>query len=359
PIRPSAYPPIHPTRYLPPMPTPNSTQKPSWIREAGEIDELLKPGARIVLTTHVNADGDGTGSEVAMWHMLKARGAQPVIANPTPFPERYKWLLEGADGADKTPKAIKEIQRADLILVLDISDIGRLGHLAEAVEARGVPVACIDHHVSEGRLPPGPKVIDATACATGELIFEFAAIMGFNITPEVARALYVAILTDTGGFRFSNTSHRALRVASELIEAGAQPAAIYRDVFASEPVGKVRLLAEVLQTLVHEPEVGLAWITVPPGALERHSLDAEHLEGVVELPRSIAGVRLALLFREIANGRVKVSFRSKGGVDVAEMAARFGGGGHRNAAGASLQLSMAHAQTEVLAVARTILANAG
>src|SRR5690606_2127191 len=143
-----------------------------------------------------------------------------------------------------------------------------------------------------------------------------------------ARALYVALVTDTGGFRFSNTSPRTLRIAAELLEAGIDPDSVYVDVYANAPEGRPRLFAEALQTLVVEPEHGLAWVTVPPGAVERHGVTADDLDGVVEFPRSIAGVRLALLFREIHQGRVKVSLRSVGKVDVAAFAKQFGGGGH-------------------------------
>ena len=135
---------------------------------------------------------------------------------------------------------------------------------------------------------------------------------GWTLTEEAARGLYVAILTDTGGFRFSNTRPRTLRVAAELLEVGVDPEQIYLEVYARAPEGRPRLFAEALQTLVVEPEYGLAWVTVPPGAIERLGVSSDDLEGVVEFPRSIEGVRMALLFREVSQGRVKVSLRSVG-----------------------------------------------
>ena len=125
--------------------------------------------------------------------------------------------------------------------------------------------------------------------------------------------------------------------------------------YASSPEGKVRLTAEVLQTLVVEPDVGLAWVTVPPDALARHATTVDDLDGIVEYPRQIAGVRLALLFRQLANGRIKVSFRSLGNVDAAEIAQGFGGGGHRKAAGASAAGSLADVQQQVLEAVRRYL----
>ncbi len=320
---------------------------------AKEVAAVFKAGSRVALTTHVNADGDGLGSEVGLWHLLAARGVRASITNPTPIPERFAFLIP--DGADQSDRAAKEIERADAVVVLDISDLGRIGDLGSAVQARRVPVACIDHHVSPGTLPPGPRLVAPEATATAELVFDLATTLGWPITADAARALYVGILTDTGGFRFSNTSPRALRVAGALLEGGVDPESIYEAVYASAPEGRIRLTAEVLQTLVVEGDVGLAWVTVPPGALERFAATADDLDGIVEFPRSIAGVRLALLFRQIANGRIKVSFRSMGAVDVAALAQQFGGGGHKKAAGASLDVSLAEAQQRVLDAARRVL----
>jgi bifunctional oligoribonuclease and PAP phosphatase NrnA len=319
----------------------------------------LQPGRRVCLTTHVNPDGDGLGSEVALAHLLRAQGIEAIITNATPTPPRFSFLFSDLPGVDRTAEAIREIRRADLIVVLDISDLTRLGMLIEAVRERGVPVACVDHHVSSGVLPPGPRYVDPDAAATGELIFELAVGNGWPVTLAVARALYVAILTDTGGFRFSNTRPRTLRIAAELLEKGVDPEEIYLEVYARAPEGRPRLLAEALQTLVVEPEYGLAWVTVPPGSIERHGVSSDDLDGVVEFPRSIEGVRMALLFREIAQGRVKVSLRSVGDVDVAAFAKAYGGGGHTKAAGLSLQGSLAEVQSTVLRAAREYLGRNG
>ncbi|MEZ4585212.1 MAG: bifunctional oligoribonuclease/PAP phosphatase NrnA [Gemmatimonadales bacterium] len=326
---------------------------------AEELAALLTPGRRVCLTTHVNPDGDGIGSEVALACILGSLGVDVVITNPTPTPPRFRFLFESHPGLDRTDQAIKELRRADAIVVLDISDLSRLGMLAEAVAERGVPVGCVDHHVSPGTLPEGPRYVDPSAAATGELIYEIALANEWPLTREVARAAYIAILTDTGGFRFSNTHPRTLRVAAELLDEGIDPERIYLDVYAGAPEGRVRLLAEALQTLVVEPENGLAWVTVPPGAIERHRVGTDDLDGVVEHARSIEGVRMALLFREIAQGRIKVSLRSVGDVDVATFAKGFGGGGHTKAAGLSVAGSLSAAQTEVLEAARRYLRSNG
>ncbi len=320
------------------------------------VAAVLRKAKRITMTTHVNADGDGVGSEIAMVHLLKALGKDVRIANPTPVPPRYQFLVEPVRQHERTADAVAALRDADCFLVLDIADLGRLGSLAETIRSRAQVTPCIDHHLSAGTLPEGPRLVDSTAAATAELIYDLAAVLGWPLNTEAARALYVGLLTDTGGFRYANASPRALRVAASLLEHGLDPEGIYEQVYATAPVGRLRLSAEVLDTLVHEPEVGLSWITVPAGAIERHQVGADDLDGLVEFARSVQGTRLALLFRTLANGRIKVSFRSVGDVDVSAFAAQFGGGGHAKASGASISGSLDQVQQQVLTAARRLLA---
>jgi phosphoesterase RecJ-like protein len=323
---------------------------------ARDVAAALLAARRIVLTTHVNADGDGLGSEIALVHLLSAQGREVLIVNPTPIPDRYAFLVERVAASDRSADASAAIKGADLVLVLDISDLGRLGNLADAVRARGVTTACIDHHASPGTLPDGPRLVDPAASATAELVYDLAVQAGWPIESDAARALYVGLMTDTGGFRFGNTTPRVLRLAASLLEAGVDPERLYEQVYATAPVGRIRLTAEVLDTLVAESELGLSWVTVPAGALERHGASADDLDGLVEFARSVQGTRLALLFRTLANGKVKVSFRSVGDFDVSEFAHQFGGGGHAKASGASLAGTLGEVQQKVLAAARAALA---
>jgi phosphoesterase RecJ-like protein len=328
-------------------------------RGARAVAEALLAARRIVMTTHVNSDGDGVGSEVGLVHLLKALGKDARIANPTPVPARYAFLVDPLKKHDRTEHAVAALRDADLFVVLDISDLSRLGHLAETIHGRDVVTACVDHHLhlSPGTLPRGPRLVDPAASATSELIYDLAAVAGWPLTAAAARALYVGLLTDTGGFRFSNTSPRTLRVAASLLECGLDPEHIYEQVYATAPIGRLRLTAEVLETLVVEPEVGLSWITVPAGSLARHRVSADDLDGLVELARSVQGTRMALLFRTLSSGKIKVSFRSVGDVDVAAVAQPVGGGGHAKASGASISGSLDEVQHEVLAAARRLLSN--
>ena len=313
----------------------------------------LLAARRVALSTHINADGDGCGSEAALALLLAQRGIDVRIVNPTPWPSMFGYLLAGV--RDESPRGAAAIAEVDRLVVLDISDVRRLGTLADAVRRLPQPPLVIDHHLP-GEEPPGTiHLTDTSACATGELIFDLATVLGLFITPQVATAIYTALLTDTGGFRFSNTSARCLAVASQLVASGVDPEAMYRRIYASVPIGRIRLLAEALQTITVEPDIGLATIEIAAGLIERHNVTPEDLDGVAEYPRSIDGTKLALLFRDLGHGRVKVSFRSVGAVDANAIARQFGGGGHAKAAGALVEGSLPEVRACVVDAARLVL----
>ena len=179
--------------------------------------------------------------------------------------------------------------------------------------------------------------------------------MGLEVTPDIARALYVALLTDTGGFRFSNTSARCLSIAGQLIASGVEPEEMYGRLYASMPVGRLHLLRDALATLEVDPQYGISWISVAAGAAEQYGLKSEDLEGIAEHPRSIGGTRLALFFRDLGHDKVKVSFRSTGDVDVNKFARQFDGGGHARAAGALIKGDLEAVQRKVVVAAREFL----
>jgi phosphoesterase RecJ-like protein len=180
-------------------------------------------------------------------------------------------------------------------------------------------------------------------------------VLDLEITAPIARALYTALLTDTGGFRFSNTSPRCHAIAGQLLAAGVDPEEMYRRIYASVSVGRLYLLRDALTTLEVDTEHGLSWIALPAGALERYAVRAEELDGLAEHPRSVAGTKMAIFFRDLGHGQVKVSFRSTGEVDVNRFARRFGGGGHAKAAGALISGSLDEVRERVIAAARRYL----
>jgi phosphoesterase RecJ-like protein len=321
------------------------------IAAIARLDEFLRPGLRVVISTHVNADGDGCGSEVALSRMLALRGMAPVIVNPTPWPRGFDFLL-GPDITDNSDAGAAALDGIDLLIVLDISDVSRLGHLADKVRALRVPKLCIDHH-QPAHEPPGEVVLaDTSACATGELIFDIAHQLGVPLDRSIATPLYTAILTDTGGFRFSNTTPRCHAIAAQLLAAGVDPEEMYRQVYASVPLGKLHLLRDALASLQVDETSGISWMAVTAEAVEQSNIKSEDMDGLVEHARSIKGTRIALFFRDLGHGRVKISFRSSGDVDVNTFARLFGGGGHMRASGALVAGALSEVVPRVVDAAR-------
>ncbi len=287
--------------------------------------------------------------------LLAQRGVTPKIVNPTAWPSLFAFLLVESGVQDETPTGSAALKSVDALVVLDISDVKRLGNLADTVRRLSRPRIVIDHHIPSND-PPGDTILtDTAACATGELIYDLACTLDLEITPAIARALYIALLTDTGGFRFSNTSPRCHAIAGELLNAGVDPEDMYVRVYASAPPGRIQLLAEVLATLEFDLDIGLAWLSMGPGLLEKYDVRQEDLDGIVEHARSIAGTRMAIFFRDLGHGKVKISFRSTGVVDVNAFARQFGGGGHAKAAGAMVSGTMEDVRAQVTAAARDFL----
>lgn len=321
-------------------------------REAiARIAETLRTTPLVALTTHINADGDAAGSVSALARLLPQMGVRAIVVNPTPWPSIFTYLL-GPDITDATAKGGAALRSVNGVVALDVSDMKRLGGLADTVRTLKIPRIVIDHHVPTEE-PAGEIVLDdVAACATGELLYDFAATLGLEITPAIAEALYTAILTDTGGFRYSNTTPRCHAIAATLLAKGVDPEEMYRRIYASVSPGRLLLLRDSLHSLGHDASHGISWICVTADALERYEVSPEDLDGIVEHPRSIAGTRLALFFRDLGYGKVKVSFRSTGDVDVNRFARDFGGGGHAKASGALITGSLDGVRDRVVEAAR-------
>lgn len=323
-------------------------------RLAGVLNSI-PTGRSVVLSTHINSDGDGCGSEVALAELLMQIGYDVTIVNPTPWPEMFRFLATEVKIVEVADGGAELMKKADLIFVLDISDLRRLSSLGKVVEQSNAPVLVIDHHVPADPPLGTDALSDTSACATGELIFDWAATLGLEITPSVARGIYVAMMTDTGAFRFSNTSPRCHAVASQLLLAGVDPEEMYQKIYASVPIGKIELLRDALDTLKVDAEAGLAWLEVKKDVLDRYQILAEDLDGLVEHARSIKGTKMAIFFRELPNGRVKMSFRAVGGTNVDLFAREFDGGGHKKASGALVSGSLEEVKERVIGRAREYL----
>ena len=298
--------------------------------------ERLLDAHRVVMTTHINADGDGAGSQVALAELLRSRGVQAHVVNPTPFPELFKFLVPDPQSLildAGSPGAAAACAEADLAVVLDTGELPRIGRVRQLIDH--LPKVVVDHHQpGANAIPTEAALTDTRASAAGELVFELVEAAGGPWSQVIVDALYVALVTDTGGFRFSNASARCFRVASRLVELGARPDVLHARVFGNFRLRRYRLLQEALTTLDVSEDGRVAWMVVPADAYERLSAAPEDLEGFVDVPRGLEGVEIALLFRLTTLGKVKVSFRSSGDADVNALARGFGGGGHVKAAGA-------------------------
>lgn len=324
-----------------------------------ETRNALMASRRAVLTTHLNADGDGAGSEAALASWLRANGTEAWIVNPTAFPDTFRFLVENEDWIVPvgSRRARDLCDTADLAIVLDTGEVSRVGRVWDMI--RHLPTVVIDHHPTGDRAIGGTSFRDATACATGELVFDLVHSANGPWTDQIAEGVYVALMTDTGGFRFDNTTEGCHRVAAEVVARGVEPERIHELVYGSSPMRKYQLLQYALKTLEHEAETGISWMTIPLEPYKELGAGAADLEGIVDIPRSIEGTQVGLLFRSTQSGDVKISFRSNGLVDVNTLARTFEGGGHVKASGAVVPGPMDAAIARVLkatrkAVARTL-----
>lgn len=320
---------------------------------ARRIATALAGVQSVAVTTHINADGDAAGSVAAMARLLPQLGLKAVIVNPTPWPGLFSFLKMGLD--DRTGSGPEALRSAGALIALDVSDVKRLGSLAGAAKALPGPRIVIDHHVPTEE-PAGDIILaDTAACATAELLYDLAVVLELEIDLPIAEALYTAILTDTGGFRYSNTTPRAHAIAAQLIALGVDPELTYRRIYASLSPGRLQLLRDALDTLGVDAKFGLSWVSVTNEAMDRYGVSSDDLDGIVEHPRSVAGTRVALFFRDLGYGKVKVSFRSTGDVDVNALARQFGGGGHEKASGALVTGSLDEVRDRVVKAARDFM----
>ena len=299
--------------------------------------DALRGSRRAVLTTHLNADGDGAGCQIAMAAWMRSLGARPHIVNPTPFPDMFRFLLPDYDGLildASSAEARDACADADVAVVLDTGEVPRIGRVKPMLD--GVPTVVIDHHQPGEQPIGGISFRDSTASATGELVYDIVLASGGPWPAETLNGIYVAILTDTGSFRFSNSTPHAHRIAADLIADGVEPEELHRRVYGAAPIRRLRLLAKALETLEVDPTGTVAWMTVPH-ELEGTEPLPDDVEGLVDYPRTISGVEVGLLFRRTATGGTKISFRANGAVDVNALAREFGGGGHIKASGALVE----------------------
>ena len=322
---------------------------------AKRLRPLLRSARTAALCTHITPDGDGIGAEICLHRHLTATGIEAHILNTEPLPERYRFLDPDGDvQVFDEGRHGRLVREADLIFMLDNSAVTRLGSLEDAIRTSRATKICIDHH---NVVEPfwTINIIDEEACATGELIFQIIKALGGRSDLRAAQAAYVSMVTDTGYFRYSKTSPRSHEAAAEMLTAGVSPQRVYQEVFQRSTEALVRLSGVALSNLRLGEGNRLAWITLTLEKIRACRAEQEDTSDVVNELLSIDGVRVAALFKEQENGRVKLSFRSKGGLDVNRLAAGFGGGGHTNASGAIIESTLDDAVRNILPACRRLL----
>ena len=297
---------------------------------------LIELHTRFVLTTHVNPDGDGLGTEVAIARYLQKLGKQATILNYSATPDNYLFLANLHPIFQFEPSQHAHIiEDAEVILVMDTNHPDRLVDMKSVLLSSKAVKICIDHHLEPGDFAD-LYILDESSTSTGEIVYRLMNYLNSrSIDSESAIALYTAIMTDSGSFRYPKTDPETHKIAAHLIQMGADPVAIYEHVYERGSVNRVRLLGLALANMQITDNGKIAYIV-----LTREMLDSTHTseidtEAFVPFTLTVDRVQIGLMFSEI-NGVVKVSFRSKGDIWINELAKEFGGNGHKNAAGARI-----------------------
>lgn len=321
-----------------------------------QIQAIIQNGKKFLLTTHVNADGDGIGCEIALACHLRNLGKQVHIFNHNPTPENLEFLDPRGDiqlyDAHKHSDLVHEM---DAVFILDISDWQRLRDLGKLLRTLPLTKICIDHHPADDHMGEIDMILPE-ASSTGEIMYELLTQLNARLQGRMVEALYTAVLTDTGSFRFSNTNSRAHEIAAALIARGVKPHHIYQEVYERQPANKMRLLGQILNNLNFTKDGRLVWFTITQDMLRSTGTQPRDTEGFADFPRGIDGVELCLMFLETENGKVKISFRSKGKVIINGLANRFGGGGHPFASGALVEGNLQQVVNEVVNEAKELFA---
>jgi len=292
------------------------------------IAAALKGCTTVLISTHKNPDGDALGSQLGLMLALEKMGKTVLAHNLDPVPEIYRFLPQN----DRI-KIGKPVQgRYDAFIVLD-SDPPRTGLLDETYPA--AVLINIDHHITNPRAWP-LTWLDTAASATGEMIFTLIQELGVKIDRDIALCLYAAVFTDTGSFRYSNTTPESMKIAAILLEAGADPWLVTENVYESFSYHRLKLLGAVIANMERSEDGRIAWVVVTDELYRRTNTTAEDTDNFVNFVRSVKGVEVAVLFRQTGSAQYKISMRSKGRVDLSGLAQSFGGGGHKNAAGGVL-----------------------
>jgi len=301
------------------------------------MKKLISEAKTSVIVCHVDPDGDTLGSMLAMRIILSNMGVNVLMYSPDGVPPSYLFMPGSEKIMTHAPK--KEF---DLMVTVDASGIDRIGK--SKIMAR--KILNIDHHPDNTNF--GDVNCVEQLSSTAEIVYKIAKEFSVKMTPQLAIPLYVGIMTDTGSFRFQNTKPTTFLVAKELVKKGANPSYIADNIYNTKTIEAVKVCNAAFSLMKHTEDRKIVWTYITREMIVDSGAKAEDLTGIIDHLRSIKGIEVALLFREDKNGRIKVNFRSKGKINVSEIAHECGGGGHVLAAGCELDMSIEEAQEKVL-----------
>ncbi len=320
--------------------------------DPADIKKALQECSAILISVHKNPDGDALGSQLALMLALKKMGKSVTAHNLDPVPEIYRFLPHA--GSIQTGSKVEG--KYDGCIVLD-ADPPRAGLFGASVPA-GVLIN-IDHHITNSSVWPHTW-LDPSASATGEMVYRLICELGVPIDRDIALCLYTAIFTDTGSFRYSNTSPESMKIAARLLEAGADPWLVTENVYESFAFRRLKLLGHILAAMERSEDGRIAWVVVTDDLYRATGTTAEDTDNFINFVRSAKGVEVAVLFRQTGDREYKISMRSKGRIDLSGLAQSLGGGGHKNAAGSTLQGTLEEVRHRVIGeVTRTVEAQLG
>ncbi len=311
------------------------------MRDYKKILDIISKGKKFLIVSHANPDGDALGSSLAMASYLKAVGGDVLIYNRDGVPDSLQFL----PGVEEISNKLDDNLSFDVTFMLDCAQRKRISDEFADFSATGT-VICIDHHVLES-IEADISLIDSEAASAGEVVFRLIERTGFAVDADIAQCIYTTLVVDTGFFKYSNTTSKVLGLASKLVDLGASPWTVAKHLEESYPLSRWRLLNSSLSTLELGAGGRYACMEITQKMLSDTGALLEFSDEFASYPRAIAGVEVSALFRETADGIIKVSLRSKDVVDVADLARTFDGGGHARAAGFRLNCSMKEARLRV------------
>tara|TARA_B100000941_G_scaffold7438_1_gene4755 strand:- start:51 stop:1064 length:1014 start_codon:yes stop_codon:yes gene_type:complete len=316
------------------------------MRPITDLIPIINDFKKIIITTHANPDADALGSSLGLFHFLKARGHEVQVITPTDYPNFISWLPGNNQVLEfnltNKDLIIEMIQSCALIFCLDFSDLKRINGLADVVATSPALKVMIDHHLEPEDFDDY-RLWDVSAAATAELIYDFIILFDEKkaITADIANCLYAGIMTDTGSFRYGNTTSKVHRTVAELIDLGANVNKVSRFIYDTNTINKLRFIGfSLLEKLIIDPKNNIAYFSISEKDIQHFDLKKGDTEGLVNYALSIEGIVMATIIKE-SQGEVKLSFRSTGNFAVNKFASdHFEGGGHKNASGGISYLSL-------------------